>query len=494
MKKNVLVLAVVAATLGGLTGCKKSLAAGSQINIMCWNNEFQGRFNAYYPDIDTDKNGGDIVKGVDTKNNITYLKNGMEVHFKITPTDGNAYQNALDAALPKQKDSDSTKKDNDKIDIFLLEADYATKYVNTDYTLDVKNDVGLTDSNLSEMYDYTKTVVTDTRTSAKTLKGVSWQATPGLFAYRNDLAKAVYSDYPADPAEGDTDAVKATKAAAQAAYMQDKMSDWTKFDQVAADMKAANHKMVSGYDDMYRVFSNNATQSWVDDSKVVHVDDQIKNWVKKTKDYTGKGYCGDSKLWSDGWAADQGPSGNVFGFFYSTWGINFTLKGNSLADAKGAEKLGNGLFGQYRVCEGPAAYYWGGTWISAAKGTDNLPEVKDIMEKMTCDKAIAKQITIDTLDYTNNKAAMNEIANDANYGSAFLGGQNHIRLFAKSAANIKLGPISAYDQGCNEQYQGAMRDYFAGTSAFAAANTDFQTKLNTKYTGLTYDPKNASLD
>jgi hypothetical protein len=67
-------------------------------------------------------------------------------------------------------------------------------------------------------------------------------------------------------------------------------------------------------------------------------------------------------------------------------------------------------------------------------------------------------------------------------------------LFAKSAANIKLGPISAYDQGCNEQYQGAMRDYFAGTSAFAAANTDFQTKLNTKYTGLTYDPKNASLD
>jgi hypothetical protein len=54
MKKNVLVLAVVAATLGGLTGCKKGLAAGSQINIMCWNNEFQGRFNAYYPDIDTD--------------------------------------------------------------------------------------------------------------------------------------------------------------------------------------------------------------------------------------------------------------------------------------------------------------------------------------------------------------------------------------------------------------------------------------------------------
>ena len=32
------------------------------------------------------------------------------------------------------------------------------------------------------------------------------------------------------------------------------------------------------------------------------------------------------------------------------------------------------------------------------------------MLKLTCDEAIAKQITADTQDYTNNEKAMNEIA------------------------------------------------------------------------------------
>ena len=33
------------------------------------------------------------------------------------------------------------------------------------------------------------------------------------------------------------------------------------------------------------------------------------------------------------------------------------------------------------------------------------------MQKLTCDEAIMKQITLDTQDYTNNEKAMEEIAN-----------------------------------------------------------------------------------
>ena len=44
--------------------------------------------------------------------------------------------------------------------MFLIEADYALKYVNSDYTLDVK-DVGLTDDDLKDMYQYTKDIATD---------------------------------------------------------------------------------------------------------------------------------------------------------------------------------------------------------------------------------------------------------------------------------------------------------------------------------------------
>ena len=55
-----------------------------------------------------------------------------------------------------------------KIDLFLVEADYALKYVNTDYTMSVA-DLGITDEEVADQYQYTKDVMTD---SDGNLKGV----------------------------------------------------------------------------------------------------------------------------------------------------------------------------------------------------------------------------------------------------------------------------------------------------------------------------------
>jgi multiple sugar transport system substrate-binding protein len=458
MKKSMLALSVITvASLLSLAGCGDDSPAlnGKVINIECWNNEFQSRFEAFYPD---------FSKTV-TKNGTSYdvLKDGTRVNFLITANDNNGYQTKLDADLEAQADADA----NDKIDMFLIEADYATKYTASSASLDVKADVGLSDADVANMYQYTKDICT---VDGK-LKAVSWQATPGLYAYRRDLAKEILgSDDPTT--------------------VQAALSDWTKFDAVAAQAKAKGVYMLSGYDDAYRVYSNNMATPWVDSKKVVHLDDQIKAWIKATKSYTDSKYNDGTSLWDAQWQKNQGPKGDkVFGYFYSTWGINFTLAGNADPD-----KLGNvgdvskSLFGDYAVCQGPASWYWGGSWLCAAKGCDDIDRVKDIMQKMTCNQEIADKITRQTQDYTNNIPAMNAIAADKSYGSEFLGGQNHIALFKESAAKIDMKNACAYDQGCNEQMQGAMKDYFNGTTAsLADAIAAFKTKLNAKYTGLTYD-------
>ena len=420
---------------------------GKVLNIWCWNDEFQSRFNDYYPG----------VKEVAADKSTTTLNNGITVKWTINPTTDNNYQNKLDEALLKQ---DSAAAD-DKIDIFLVEADYALKYVDSDYTLDVKNDVGLTDDDLKDQYQYTKDIVSVDGVQ----KGTSWQATPGLFAYRRSIAKDVLGTD--DPAE-----------------VQSALSDWDKFNTVSEEAAAKGYKMLSGYDDAFRVFSNNVSEPWVDGT-TVKVDPNIMAWVEQTKDYTDKGYNNKSTLWSDQWASDQGPSGNVFGFFYSTWGINFTLLGNSLETSVangGKEEVGNGAYGDYAVCQGPQAYYWGGTWICAAAGTDNVATIKDVMQKLTCDAAIAKKITEDTQDYTNNVAAMNELAQ--NYSSAFLGGQNHIALFAEAAPKIDMSNISAYDQGLNESFQGAFKNYFDGNATIDEAKAQFESIISEKYSEL----------
>ena len=174
---------------GGKTAAKvdtSEAAQGKVLNIYCWNQEFQERFEYF-------KKSGKLPSDV-------------KVNFVVTPNENNAYQNALDAALLKQKDAAA----DDKIDMFLIEADYALKYVNSDYTLDVKS-IGLTDNDLSDMYQYTKDIATS---SNGALKAVSWQATPGLFAYRRSIAKDVLGT-------DDPDKV------------QEALSTWDKFNSVA---------------------------------------------------------------------------------------------------------------------------------------------------------------------------------------------------------------------------------------------------------------------
>ena len=283
---------------------------GKVLNIWCWNDEFQSRFNDYYPG---------VVSVADDKST-TELDNGVTVKWTINPNDNNNYQNKLDEALLKQ----DSAADDDKIDIFLIEADYALKYVDSEYTLDVKGDIGLTDDDLKDQYQYTKDIVTVDGVQ----KGTTWQATPGLFAYRRSIAKNVLGTD--DPTE-----------------VQAALSDWDKFNDVAKQAAAKGYKMLSGYDDSYRTFSNNVSAGWVDGT-TVKVDPNIMSWVDQTKDYTDNGYNNKTSLWSDQWAADQGPSGKVFGFFYSTWGINFTLLGNSLetpTSEGGKEEVDNGIYG-----------------------------------------------------------------------------------------------------------------------------------------------------
>lgn len=445
----------------GLAGCGGSgeeqaaegeaAAEGTTLNIWCWNDEFQSRFNDYYPE----------VKEVAEDKSTTTLNDGTVVKWTINPNEGNNYQDKLDEALLAQADADA----DSKIDIFLVEADYALKYVNSDASMSVA-DLGLTDEDMAEQYQYTKDIVTD---SDGVLKGVTWQATPGLFAYRRSIAKDVLGT-------DDPDEVQAA------------LADWDKFDEVAEKAHDKGYKMLSGYDDSFRVFSNNVSAPYVEaGGDTITIDPAVMEWVDQTKEYTDKGYNNKTSLWDDAWNKDQGPSGDVFGFFYSTWGINFTLAGNSLEtpEAEGGKmEEGNGIFGDYAVCQGPASWYWGGTWICAATGTDNPGLVADVMKKLTCDKDIMKQITVDTQDYTNNQAAMKELAEDPEFGSAFLGGQNHIALFAEAAPKIDMSNAGPYDQGINEGMQTAFKDYFDGSVDEAKAKANFETAIKEKYPEL----------
>lgn len=445
-KKLVSVLlctAMAASVLGGCGGSSdkkdssekaKVSSDGKVLNIYCWNDEFRSRMISHYPG----------YKKVNAK---TGKIGNVTVKWNETPSKDNAYQNNLDAALKKQ---DSASADN-KIDMFLVEADYALKYVDSDYILPVTK-LGVTEDDMKNQYQYTKDIVTD---SKGVQKGISWQGCPGLMFYNRDAAKKVL---------GTDDPEK----------VQEAVSDWDKFNETAEKMKAKGYKMVSSANDTYRVYSNNVSSKWVEDGKI-KIDDNIMKWVDDSKKLVDAGEADTYDLWGDDWKKGFYPDGKVFCYFGPAWLINFSMA----ADEKGSI----GYNGGWGAAEGPQNFFWGGTWICGAEGTDNADLVKDIMLKMTCDETIMTDIVKKDDDFVNNKPAMEAMAK-SDYTSKVLGGQNPLPLYCTGADKISLENLSNYDQGCNEEFQNAMKNYFQGNTDKDGALDIFYKAVKEKYPEL----------
>lgn len=443
MKKKIISIMLCAAMTTAMTAGLAATAfaaegeEGKILNIYCWNEEFKSRITDHYPDYaEVDATTGTI--------------GDVTVKWNITPNDDNAYQNNLDATLLKQADAAA----DDKIDLFLVEADYALKYVDTDYTMSV-TDLGITDEDLSKQYKYTKDIVTD---SNGVLKGVSWQGCPGVIFYNRAAAKEVLGTD--DPAE-----------------VQEYVKDWDTFNETAAKMAEAGYKITSSVNDSYRVYSNNVSTKWVTDGKIT-VDDNIMKWVDDSKALVDEGATGTAELWSDDWSKGFYPEGKVFCYFGPAWLVNFSMA----ADTEGSI----GYDGGWGAAQGPQGFFWGGTWICGAAGTDNASLVKDIMLKMTTDDEIMKEIVVDDDDFVNNTTVMDAMAEDTSYTSKILGGQNPLSMYCAGVETLDLSNLSAYDQGCNEEFQNAMKNYFEGKATKEEALDLFYKAVVEKYPELSY--------
>ena len=463
MKKKVITgLLALTMVAGTLAGCGSTASSGNSsaggtetasasggdegkvINIYSWNDEFRERLEAVYPEVEeTSKDG-----------TVTTLKDGTEIHWIINPNQDGVYQQKLDEALLKQADASA----DDKIDIFLSETDYVFKYTDKDADVAMPlKDLGIDpDKDLADQYDFTRTTALD---SDGVQRGSTWQCCPGLLVYRRDIAQDVFgTDDPAAVGE--------------------KVKDWDTLKATAEELKAKGYYTFASYADTFRLYGNSISESWVQPGDTtVKVDPQIMNWIDNSKEWLDAGYLNPTVKgqWNDDWNKAMSSQSNVFAFLLPAWGIDFVLNPNWDGDA-----------GAWAVTNPPQEYNWGGSYIHAATGTDNPEHAKDIILAMTADKDNLLKISKDYSDFTNTKSGMQEAAtDDANFSSEFLGGQNAFQYFAPVAENIKIAPLSAYDQGCVELIQNSFSDYFQGEVDFDKAKANFETAIKERYPDIT---------
>ena len=395
---------------------------GKVFNIYAWNEEFKGFFEKYYP-----------------------VPEGVTVNWIITPSDNGAYQEKLDQALLNQENA----ADDDKVDLFLAEADYIQKYTDSAFTQDVTQ-LGVTD--FSNTYAYTVQCASD---ASGVVKGVSFQCCPAALIYRRSIAQDVL---------GTDDPVEVQKA----------LSDWDKFNDVAAQAKAKGYMMTASESATYRVFSNNADEPWVDADNNLQIPEAMKTWMAQAKEFTDKGYTQTCDIWSDECTAQMFKDGKTMCYFGPAWYYNF-----SMGNAQDAEK---GCFGDWAICEGPQAHFWGGTWLLAPAGTDNPTMVADIMNTFINDEEVCTNLVKNEMQFSNNQKVNEACA--AEGGNDFLGGQNDTAMYVEMAKNIVFKNHTIYDQIINEDMQKCWREYCDGDVTEEQALANFYALVSESYPSI----------
>ena len=397
---------------------------GKVFNIYAWNEEFKGFFEKYYT-----------------------VPEGVTVNWIITPSDNGAYQQKLDEALLNQANA----ADDEKVDMFLAEADYILKYVNSDATQDVTK-LGVTD--FSNAYKYTVQAASDPN---GVVKGVSFQCCPSALIYRRSIAKDVLGTD--DPAE-----------------VQAKLDSWDKFEAVAADAKAKGYYMTASFAETYRVFSNNCTSPWIDADNNLQFDPQIDAWIAQTEKFIDNGYTLTAGIWDQEKNDQMFADGKTMCSFGPAWYFNFCM-GNAQAPEQGCS-------GDWAICEGPAAHFWGGTWLLAPAGSDNPTMLADIMNTFINNEEVCSALVANEAQFSNNMAVNAKFAEDPNYGSEFLGGQNDVAVFSAMTDNIVWENHTIYDQLLNEGLQSNLQEYFKGTVDKETAMKNFYNYVNETYPAI----------
>ena len=396
-------------------------APGTVFNIYAWNEEFKGFFEKYYT-----------------------VPEGITVNWIITPSDNGAYQQKLDEALLNQESASA----NEKVDLFLAESDYIQKYVESEYTADIAA-IGVTD--FSNTYEYTVKAATDPEGG---VKGVSFQCCPAGVIYRRSIAQDVLGV--SEPED-----------------VQPLIDSWEKFDDVAKQAKEKGYYMTASFAETFRTFSNNTEKPWVDADNNLQFDPQIEAWIAQTENYVENGYTLTAGVWDAEKTDQMFATGKTMCFFGPAWYFNFCMTN--------AQDPDSGCMGDWAIVEGPQTYFWGGNWLLCPAGTDNPDIVADIMNTFINDEDVCSKLVANEAQFSNNQVVNQKFAEDPDYGSEFLGGQNDVAFFCSMTDSIKWENHTIYDQLLNEGLQNTLQEYFKGNATKDEALANFYNYVNETY-------------
>ncbi len=408
---------------------------GKMLNIYSNNDVLKNIVSHSYPDY------------VDNGDDTGYIGDVKIVWMSPPPNADYNYSDVLQYVI------ENPKSEEKRIDLFVIEPDayYYEDYANK-YALPL-SELGITDADTAEMYDYTLQL----GTSDGELKGLLWEACPGVFAYRRSIAKEILgTDEPSE--------------------VQKYVEDWNKFTETAALMKQGGYYIHISKGETFRLFQQSADAP-IKNSDEIYIDPALKKWAEQSKEHFDNGYITACSVWSEEWA-DRMADGTVFGCFMPSWGVEYTIPSNiEYSDYTSA-------FGDWAICEGPAPYFWGASALCVSKDTDDKTAAAEFIRTVLCNAEVMENYGL--IEYTtyhdtpvsirlmpNNTEAVKALSENSAHCKEFLGGQNPYSVYDAAARKADASSTSCADYFISLDFESAMYDYIEGKTTYDEAMEKF---------------------
>lgn len=384
--------------LGEVDGVKMPSEVGDMIYIYSSNEEFGDRLQYF------------------REKYPQYADRVVYINLELGAT-SEEYKNTLNELL-----KNGYEKEDRYPSIIVLDENIALDFIQSDYTMSIE-ELGIQGEELSQMFQYTL----DFATYEDSVKALAWQTTPGVVCYRADIAEEVLGT--SKPEE-----------------VHEAISSWDKFFETATKMKEAGYKIVSGPDDIKYPYFDLKESPCVDDEKL-KFEQWVTDYLTDSKKLYDGDFTGKTVVESEAWMSNMDK--DVFCYFgnpqFYYWGLNPVEHA-----------------GDYKICEGPSPFHWGGTYVAASKECPDKDLTALVLRTICCDKDTMAQICGDTNDFVNNKNVIQSMIDEEISNTDVYGGDSPFLVFKNVAEKIDLRNTTSYDGVFNYYVDQAATEYNAG--------------------------------
>lgn len=335
-------------------------------------------------------------------------------------------------------------------DVFYADVKTVKNYIESDAWETLTDDPYNID--VSDSEDYTVKLGSD---SDGNVKALSYQATPGGFWYKRDLAKKYLGTD--DPDE-----------ISEMLSTTDGMLD------VAEKLKEGSNgetHMFASYKDLWQ-FANYGMRSlaWVDGDKF-QMDDYIPEFFDLAKTVRDNDYDAKIDTWSEAWYASCADD-SVFGYAEPTWGLQYVIQ-TGAPDSEG----------NWGIASMPAAYFNGGSYLGIYQESQNKELAAEYVKFVCTNKDFLTQYANDKGDYTSLKSVNKEIA-DSGYEESWCAGQNTFKFFSDQMDKINTDIVTKYDDTIGNLMLNNVDLYLNGQLDKDAAIAQFKDDVASNYRRL----------